>query len=387
MATRLLDNKALLARLVSFDTTSTNSNLPMAEFICDYLDRPGIEIQKNESPDGSKTNLVVQVGSAESDRQGLVLSGHMDVVPATESEWLSDPFSLTEKDGKLVGRGAADMKGFLAITINRMASIDPTRLHNPLVLILTYDEEVGTIGAKHFAETWPDRDQLPRSAIIGEPTSLRVIRMHKGHLGVRVTLLGMSAHSGYPHLGINAIEPAARFITALSELRKELESERSGYSEYFPEVPFVPLNIARVHGGVALNVVPDKCVVESCIRLLPDMENEPIVQRVRDLIQQCAPDTQFEFEVMGEAPPMLLPETAPVYEHLCSEVGQRATVSASYATDAGWFQTLGMQCAIFGPGSIEVAHKPNEFMPVDDFVRADGILERVVNRFCVNENS
>lgn len=380
--TQLLSNKALLSRLVSFDTTSANSNLPMADFICDYLDRPGIDIERNESEDRAKTNLVIRAGPTGRGRTGLVLSGHMDVVPAAESDWLSDPFSLTEKDGQLVGRGAADMKGFLALVINRVAGLDASSLRDPLVLIFTYDEEVGTIGARHFAETWHDRDQLPTSAIIGEPTSLRVIRMHKGHLGARVTIFGISAHSGYPHLGANAIEPAARIITALSQLRRELESERDTNSKYFPEVPYVPLNIATVDGGVALNVVPDKCTVECCIRLLPEMQKEPMVERVRELVQQCAGDVPFELEWMGEAPPMWLPDAAPVYTQLCLEIGQRETLSASYATDAGWLQTLGMQCAIFGPASIEVAHKPNEFMPIEEFEQADAILQRVINRFC-----
>jgi acetylornithine deacetylase len=381
--TQLLNNKELLSRLVSFDSTSANSNLPVADFICDYLDRPGIDIERNESDDGTKTNLVIRIGPRGRGREGLTLSGHTDVVPATESEWLSDPFSLTEKDGKLLGRGTADMKGFLALALNRAASLDPSRLHSPLALILTYDEEVGTLGARRFAETWPHHDQLPVSTIIGEPTALRVIRMHKGHLGLRVTIFGISAHSGYPHLGENAIEPAAQIITGLSQLRRELENERDANSEYFPEVPYVPLNIARVDGGVALNVVPDKCVVECCIRLLPQMQKEPITERVRDVVQRCAGKTPFEIEFMGEAPPMMLPETAPVYTQLCSEVGQEVTLSASYATDAGWFQTMGMQCAIFGPASIEVAHKPNEFMPIAEFERANAILERVANHFCV----
>ena len=381
--TQLLCNKELLSRLVAFDSTSANSNLPIADFICEYLDRPGIDIQRNESEDGTKTNLVIRVGPTERGRNGLVLSGHMDVVPAAESEWLSDPFSLTETDGKLMGRGTADMKGFLALALNRAASLDPSRLHNPLVLILTYDEEAGTLGARRFAETWPDHDQVPVSTIIGEPTALRVIRMHKGHLGMRVTIFGISAHSGYPHLGKNAIEPAAQIISGLSQLRRELENERGVNSEYFPEVPYVPLNIARVDGGVALNVVPDKCTVECCIRLLPEMPKQTITERARELVQRYAGDARFEIEFMSEAPPMLLPDTAPVYTQLCSEVGQQVTLSASYATDAGWLQSVGMQCAIFGPASIEVAHKPNEFMPIAEFERADAILERVTSHFCL----
>jgi acetylornithine deacetylase len=385
MMTRPLSNTELLKRLVGFDSTSRNSNLPIADFISNYLDRPGIDIVRNESPDGMKTNLVIQVGPTVGDRIGLTLSGHMDVVPATEDSWLSDPFSLTETDGKLVGRGAADMKGFLALTMNRAASLDPSRVRSPLVLIFTYDEELGTLGARHFAETWGDQDRLPCDTIIGEPTTLRAIRLHKGHLEFRITLSGTSAHSGYPHLGANAIEPAGRIIAALSNLRGEFEGELVPHAEFFPEVPFVALNVARITGGVAVNVVPDRCVLECGVRLLPGMAKEPVIERMQELVERAAGNTPYDLEVRGEAPPMLLPETAPVYQHLCSEVHQEETISASYATDAGWLQTLGLSCVIFGPGSIEVAHKPNEFMPIAELERADGMLERVIHRFCIAE--
>ena len=218
-----LDNTDLLERLIGHDTVSRNSNLPLVDFLCEYLDRPGIRIERHPSPDGTKANLVVAMGpDIDEERRGLVLSGHMDVVPADEDDWRSDPFRLTRVDDTLVGRGTSDMKGFVAIAANAVAALDPAKLLHPLVLIFTYDEEVGTVGAKHFADTWPEPRQLPKSAIIGEPTSLRVIRMHKGHINLRLTSQGTAAHSGYPHLGLNAIEPVGRVIVALSDLRREL---------------------------------------------------------------------------------------------------------------------------------------------------------------------
>ena len=381
--TTLLGNSELLAKLIEFDSTSCHSNLPIADFICEYVERPGVRIERNMSPDSSKTNLVVSVGPQDrNDRAGLILSGHMDVVPAEEPEWESNPFTMTPTADAYVGRGTCDMKGFLALAINQLASLEPATLEHPLVLILTYDEELGTIGARHFAATWTEAHHLPGNAIVGEPTNLRVIRMHKGHLEFKVTLTGKSAHSGYPHLGRNAIEPAGSLIARLSELRKEFENESPPHNQYFPEVPYVTLNLTRISGGTAVNIIPDRCVLQGGIRMLPEMDSEATVERVRSAVTEAVGTDSCTFEIEGEAPPMLLSEESQIYQVLSTRVGQTDTVSASYATDAGWFQTVGIQSAIFGPGSIEVAHKPNESLPIAQFEKASQILKDIVYDFC-----
>jgi acetylornithine deacetylase len=378
----LLDTD-LLSRLVSFDSTSRNSNLPIADFLCGYLDRPGIRVEQNPSADGTKANVVARIGPEPvGDRRGLVLSGHMDVVPAEEDGWRSDPFTLTDEGSRWIGRGSCDMKGFLALATNLATELRPDRLRAPLALVFTYDEEVGTLGAKRLTETLPEAAALPRSAIIGEPTSLRVVRTHKGHFKLRVTLHGVSAHSGYPHLGTNAIEPAGPVILALTHLRRELEGEAVPNRELFPEVPFVPLNVGIVHGGSAINVVPDRCVVELGVRPLPGLRSEELIERVSHAVREAAQPFEPEIEVLSDSPPLLLDEASPIHRHLCGLVGQSAGASVSFATDAGWLQRLGLDCAIFGPGSIEVAHKPNEFLPKDEFAAARGLLERTIHHFC-----
>jgi acetylornithine deacetylase len=378
-----LSDAELLACLVGFDSTSRNSNLPIADFLCDYLDRPGVRIARNLSPDGGKTNVIAWLGpEPEGDRRGLVLSGHMDVVPADEEGWRHDPFSLADEGDRWVGRGSCDMKGFLALAANLAAEARPERWRAPLALVFTYDEEVGTLGAKRLIESFPAAEGLPRSAIIGEPTSLRVARTHKGHAKLRVTLHGVSAHSGYPHLGTNAIEPAGRVIVALAALRRELEAEAPPNRELFPEVPYVPLNVGTVHGGSAINVVPDRCVVEVGFRPLPGVTSEELVERVSRAARAAAAPFEPAIELLSDSPPMLLDEASPIHRHLCGLTGQSAGASVSFATDAGWLQRLGMDCAIFGPGSIEVAHKPNEFLPKDEFAAARGFLERTVKQFC-----
>lgn len=382
----LLDDTELLRRLVAFDSVSRNSNLPIADFISDYLDRPGIRTRRQAAPAEPKCNLVVEAGPpAGPDRGGLVLSGHMDVVPADEPGWESDPFRMVERDGRYAGRGTADMKGFLALAINRLAGADLRRLRRPLALLFTYDEELGTLGAEHFAHHWPAPADLPRQVVIGEPTSLRAVRMHKGHLKLRLVFTGLSAHSGYPHLGRSAIEPAARAVTALAALRDRLATERPASAAHFPEVPFVALNVGLIRGGSAVNVVPDRCEMEVGLRVLPGMRSADLVDRVREAITAALPGEPFELVQLGDSPPFMADEACRVHREVSDLVGQRESLSVAYATDAGWLQTVDFDCVIFGPGTIEVAHKPNEFIPIDEFRLAGRHLEQLIHRFAEAE--
>lgn len=372
----------LFARLVAFDTTSHHPNLPLADFLCSYLERPGVRITRNLSADGLKTNLVIEVGpETAADGQGLVLSAHMDVVPAGEG-WESDPFTLTEAGDRYIARGSADMKGFLALAVEAAASVDPTSLAAPLVLVLTYDEELGCLGAERLFRTWPREHPLPRSCVVGEPTSLAAVRMHKGHLKMRITVSGTSAHSGYPHLGRNAIEPAGRVVVALSELRRQLESERSRHSGHFPETPFVALNVGRITGGTAINVVPERCMVEVGLRPLPEMDSAELAERVERAASAVVPAERLVVEVIGDSPAMLLAAEAPIVRAVGELSGQREAGSASYGTDAGWLSKLGLECVIFGPGTIEVAHKPNEWIPKAEIETARGAIAMLIERFC-----
>jgi acetylornithine deacetylase len=379
----LLTNTDLLARLVAFDSVSRNSNLPVANFICDYLDGRGFRITRNPSADGAKANVIVTAGpEVVPDRAGLVLSGHMDVVPADEPEWESDPFTLTQRGDSLFGRGTCDMKGFLAVAMNRLASVDPSSLRQPLALVFTYDEEVGTMGARRFVESDTEAFRLPRRTVIGEPTSMRVARMHKGHIKLRFTFPGRSAHSGYPHLGSNAIEPAGRAIVALTELRAVLEVERPPLGHHFDPVPFVTLNIAQIAGGAAVNIIPDRCVLDVGFRLLPGMERDPMVDRIRRTVESAVGQREVVFELVNESPPMLLDGQADIFHAACAEAHQQGEHTIAFTTDGGWFGRAGMECVIFGPGSIEVAHRPNEFIPLGELQAADQAVENLIERFC-----
>jgi acetylornithine deacetylase len=383
----LLSDEDLLARLVAFDSTSHLSNLPIVDFLSDYLDRPGVRLTRNPAPDEPKTNLVVELGpdADPATRDGLMLSGHVDVVPATEPEWQTDPFQLSIADDRYTARGACDMKGFVALAVNALLRTRErgTTLRAPLALVITYDEELGTLGARHFVETWPADHPLPRRSVIGEPTSLEVVRLHKGHTKMRLTLKGKPAHSGYPHLGHNAIEPMGRAIVALSELRRRLQAEGGPNIEHFPEVPFVAFNLAQVHGGVADNIVPEHCYLMIGFRVLPGMESAPIEAKVQAAVDEALRGESYLLERINLSPPMALDAGDDLYRHLTSMVGQERTISASYATDAGWFQKGGFTCLLYGPGDIATAHKPNEWLPRAQFEKAAGDLDQLIDHFCV----
>ena len=255
-------------------------------------------------------------------------------------------------------------------------------MREPLVLVLTFDEELGTLGAQHFQKTWNGEFGLPKQAIIGEPTSLRVVRMHKGHTKMKAAFTGRGAHSGYPHLGVNAIEPAGRAIVALGELRRRLEGERADTSVHFPEVPYVALNVARINGGSAMNIVPESCTVEWGFRPLPGMTSGPLVQRMERAVRDAVNGAACEIVVTGDTPPFLTSADSDLHRKMCGFVEQDQSFGVSYASDAGPLAQMGMECVLFGPGTIETAHKPNESLPKAEFARARVVLERAVHEFC-----
>jgi acetylornithine deacetylase len=385
MAAKMSDIE-LLRRLVAFDSTSAHSNRPIADFICEYVDGPGFEVFRNEKPDENKVNLVIRVGDPgrfRDERAGLILSGHMDVVPAVEPEWESDPFDLTERDGRLFGRGAADMKGFLALALNLAQEFAEEPLQTPLVLLLTFDEELGLLGAQHFQRMWDESIPLPKNAIIGEPTGMRVIRMHKGHLRVSITLRGRSAHSACPHLGRNAIEPAARVVTALAELRQALTRERIETGTYFRETPYATINVAQIAGGEAVNIIPDRCAIDIGGRVLPGMDSAGFIQRIRDTVDALEDLGECTVETVNVGPPLLAPADSEVHRFMCDLLSQTEDGAASYATDAGVFQQMGIDCVVCGPGPIDVAHRPNEFTTREDLAAARPIFQKAIRRFCI----
>lgn len=379
-----LDDRELLARLIGIDSTSERSNLPLAELICDYLDAPGVRLERRLSQAGDKVDLVISAGpDVAADRRGLVLCGHMDTVPPGAG-WSCDPFRMIERDGAYVGRGAADMKGFLALAINAFAATDPATLRAPLVLLLTRDEETGTYGASELVRRWPADQRLPRATVVGEPTGLQVMRAHKGHLELRLTVEGTAAHSAYPQFGVNAIELAGRAIGALAELRQQLQRRQPPSAALFPDVPFVTLNVGTIVGGTAINVVPDRCRIDFDLRPLPGMDGAALRDEAAQHLAIALPQGCYALETVGESPPLLTGEQSELLAVLRELTAQPegADRGMSYATDAGWLAALELECVLWGPGEPAVIHKPDERVPIDQLVRARAVLETLIARFC-----
>ncbi|MGE0480147.1 MAG: M20 family metallopeptidase [Phycisphaerae bacterium] len=427
-----LSERELLARLVAFDSTSRLSNAPLADFIADYAGAAGAHVWRSATADGRKVNLVLRRGPRRDDATrgvqdvagasdargasestgagltepprlalqrgldtrsaaaivaagpGLVLSGHLDTVPADESDWSSDPFTLTERDGRLFGRGTVDMKGFVALALDRFTALRDGDLRHPLVLILTHDEELGGLGAQRLVETWDEAFPLPRAAIIGEPTRLQLVRMHKGHLKLRIDVRGRPAHSGLPHLGENAIERATLVLAALSRLAAEWRDVRVETSVHFPECPFPVLNLARVEGGGALNVVPASCRIELGIRLLPGQSSQEAIGCVEQTLRVLPSDvhTATTLTLINDNPPLLCDPRAPVNIELSRMLRQCATVGVSFASDGGWLQQLGLDAVLCGPGDIAQAHQANESITLQQLHEGRRLLEQIIRRFC-----
>ncbi len=386
----LLPDIELLERLVAFASVTHESNRGIAGFLAEYLARGGGRIIENTSEDGEFVNVVAIFGEQEdrrgNSREGLTLSAHLDVVPADEAGWKSSPFELGRDKEKLVARGVCDMKGFVALACNAAIEAHANGLVKPVAIVLTYGEERGSIGAGQLAETFTETDCLPQDAIVGEPTSLRIVRMHKGHLKMRVRLAGQAAHSGYPHLGASAIEPAGPIICALNQLGDQLATERCATSDHFQETPFVTLNIGRIAGGGALNVIPAECVVEIGVRPLPGMNVDELVGRVRDVVLRAhspgEKNIDVTVEVINSNPPLLSEASTNVCQSLMRLMGTQDAHAVSFASDAGHLQRLGCECVLWGPGNIERAHQANEWISETEWRRGGDLLRRLLYARC-----
>lgn len=403
---KLLSDRDLLARLVGFDSISAVSNAPIADFIGNYCAAAGCRVHRHVYDGGEKVNLLIRRGperpleSAKprttatiaregeaSPIDGLLLSGHMDVVPAAEPEWQTDPFTLTEREGRWFGRGAADMKAFVALAVNLLAGADESSLRRPLLLLLTADEEIGTLGAQRFREHVAAGGLpcgLPSNALVGEPTGRRLVRMHKGHVRVSLAVRGRAAHSAYPDLGENAIARAAQVVQALIALDKRWRAAPGEYSRFLPSSPTASLNVGRIAGGSAVNVVPELCTIDVGVRVMPGQRPETLLDEVREAVAGLAPEVRdaVSWGPHNISPPLLCDEHAPVVRELSRLLGGAAGEAVAYASDAGWLSQMGLHCALFGPGDIECAHRPNESIDVTEFHAARPVVEALARRFC-----
>ena len=379
-----------LRRLVAWPTVSSvsgqlpgDADRPLVELAAHLAQRAedlGFRIDRFE-PAGQpgKCSVVASIGPDDVDG-GLVISGHMDVVPTEGQPWSSDPFRMEERDGRLYGRGTADMKGFLAAATVGLARIPRHAWKKRLVLIWTHDEEIGCLGSQALVNAW-SAGPMPTACWIGEPTGFRILRMHPGHVAVEVVVHGQAAHSSRPDLGVNAIEGAADVVREVRALAAELAAEAA---TDLPEMdrPVVAVNVAGIAGGVAVNVVPDRCAVTIGYRPLPRRDPLEVWERLRDRIERIGLVARWDGHVLRVTPPMYTPAGTALEPLLDAHAHDHRLGAASFATDGGNLAKLGMQPLVFGPGAIEVAHMADEHVAVADLVRAVDVVEDVVRTRC-----
>ncbi len=375
---------AILERLVGFDTVSAKSNLELVGWVADYLDGFGITSVLSRNAEGTKANLYATVGPAE--RGGIILSGHTDVVPVAGQAWTSDPFRLEARGERLYGRGAADMKGFIALVLAMVPNALAAPLQIPLHVALSYDEEVGCLGVPALIRSLPEGAARPRLAIIGEPTGMQVANAHKGIHFLRTRLTGHEAHSSMPERGVNAIAAAAEIIIEIGRLAGECRAGVHPDSRFDP--PYTSFNIGRITGGAAVNIIARDCAFDWEFRPVPGEDAAALRRRIDDFVAaDLLPRMRarhrraaIETETMALVPP-LVPDLASPAEALARELtGINETTTIAFATEAGLFQAAGIPAVICGPGSIEVAHQPDEFITRDQLAAGGAFLDRLLAR-------
>lgn len=380
---RLPPTIAMMQSLIALPSISSaraaldQSNRPVAEQLASWLEPLGFRCELMPLPrQPDKCNLVATLGSGSG---GLVLAGHLDTVPYDEGAWTSDPFGGEIRDDRLYGLGSTDMKGFLALAAAAAARFQPDRLREPLILLGTADEETGMEGAQRLLELGRPRG---RHAIIGEPTGMRPVRAHKGILMEAIRVTGKAGHSSNPALGVNAIEGMGRVLTALQGLQTELRKE---FNDPLFAVNHPTLNIGHICGGDAPNRIPALCDLHIDLRFLPGMPIEDLRQRIHRCVHTAVADTAYGVDVrplFDGTPAHGCEASAAICRAVENMTGHDAS-AVDFATEAGYFGALGMDTIILGPGDIDCAHQPDEFLRLDRVDPTIDLLAGLIQRFCV----
>ena len=379
---------AVIETLIGFDTVSRNSNLGLIEWVRDYLQKLGAGSRLSYDAARGKANLFATLAGGSSAREaGIALCGHTDVVPVDGHPWMTDPFKAEPRDGRIYGRGACDMKSFLARVLAAAPAYAAAPLKRPVHLALTYDEEVGCLGVPVLIRDLRSAGIELAGCIIGEPTGMQVMTGHKGIRIYRCCVRGLEAHSSLAPSGVNAIEYAARLIDFMRELALELREK--GPQDQAYSVPFVTLQTGTIRGGTAANIVPRDCEFQFDLRYLPGMSADETVGRISRFaadslvpeMRRTAAEADIRLELQAEAPDLNTPE-AERLAHLGARLsGNPGFGRVPFATDGGHFHRAGVPTIVIGPGSIDQAHKPDEFIEMSQIAQCEAFLARLREHF------
>lgn len=379
-----MNSEQLLARLIAFETTSTRSNLELIDFVRNLLDDHRIESQLIYNDDKTCANLYATIGP--DDRGGIMLSGHTDVVPTAGQEWHSDPYRLSADDSLLFGRGSCDMKGFIASVLARLPQMAAAELKTPIHLAFSYDEEIGCVGARRLVESMAGFEVKPRLGLVGEPTGMNMVLGHKGKVAYRVTVCGLSCHSAYITSGVNAVEYAADLIAFIRNMDQHVMQQLSDDSY---SVPYTTFHVGNISGGTALNIVPRQCEFEFEIRNLPQQELDDLVHQIKHYarakllpdMRSRHPDSDIKFDEISYYPGLHTdPASAVIAYTRALNPLDCIGDNVSFGTEAGLFDGIGIDCLVCGPGSIEQAHKPDEYISREQLGHCDDMIENLVHR-------
>lgn len=368
----------MIARLIGFDTTSRNSNLPLIEFARARLEALGASCRTIFDETGTKANLFATLGPR--DRPGYILSGHTDVVPAKAEVWTSDPFGLAERDGRLYGRGACDMKGFVGIVLTLAPEFVRRGLKAPLHVALSYDEELGCVGVRKLIAHLGHHERHSLGCIVGEPTRMRVVLGHKGKETWRCRVSGRAAHASEAPRHPSAIEGAARAVAHLYDLARVFEAEPASESGF--DLPFTTINVGALAGGGAVNVVAAEASIDLEIRFLPGFEPSRVIDGLRQFCHSQLPGHGFTLERIAGYPGLDQPEESAI-ARLAQRIGRSSALErVAFGTEAGLFREAGIPTIVCGPGSIDQAHTVDEYLSLEQVTACEGFLEQLMDEVC-----
>lgn len=377
----------MLRTLVAFPTVSRNSNLELIDYAHGLLRGLGAECRFTYDDDRRKANLFATLGP--NDARGIVLSGHTDVVPVDGQAWDSDPFTLVEREGRLYGRGAADMKGYIACVLAAVPEFAARGLHTPLHIALSYDEEVGCLGAVRLIEDLARAAISARGCIVGEPTMMKPVIAHKGKRSYRCTVTGLAGHSAYAPRGVNAVEAAAEAVAYLKRMARRHRD--AGPFDHSFDVAYTTIHTGVMHGGTALNIIPAQCCFDFEFRHLPHDDADALLAELEDYVRRelepemraVHPAAGFRIEKLSEIPALDNRPEAEIVA-LAQELAMNSHIDkVSYGTEASQFQQAGIPAVVCGPGSIQQAHKANEFVAVEQMEQCVAFLGRLMDRMCI----